>query len=121
MEETAAGKTFTFVYEYDYSRAPYDLLLRGTGSGTIPLTVTVHRPDGRDVEIIRYVLQDQDRDAFRLSFANEGRANAMDFIRGWELPENSAQLSTMSYGVREILFSKAEPGFVRAPSRFPAV
>ena len=75
-------KAYTFSYEYDYSRAPYDLLVRGQGSGTIPLTVTLRRPDGRVVEIIRFVLQGLADETFRLSFANEGRANALQFLRG---------------------------------------
>jgi len=108
-------RAYTFPYAYGYSRAPYDLLLRGEGSGNIPLTVTVRRPDGRAVEIIRYVLQDLSGQTFRLSFGNEGKSNALEFLRGFEKPDNSSQIATMSYGVSEILFSRAEPDFVRGP------
>jgi len=108
-------RAYTFPYAYGYSRAPYDLLLRGEGSGNIPLTVTVRRPDGRAVEIIRYVLQDLSGQTFRLSFGNEGKSNALEFLRGFEKPDNSSQIATMSYGVTEILFSRAEPDFVQGP------
>ncbi len=108
-------RAYTFPYAYGYSRAPYDLLLRGEGSGNIPLTVTVRRPDGRAVEIIRYVLQDLSGQTFRLSFGNEGKSNALEFLRGFEKPDNSSQIATMSYGVAEILFSRAEPDFVQGP------
>jgi peptide/nickel transport system permease protein len=108
-------KAYTFSYDYDFHKAPYDFLVRGEGSGTIPLTVTVKRPDGISVEVVRYVLQDLAGQTFRLSFTNEGKANALEFLKRTERPENAAQIATMSYGVPEILFSKAEPDFVKGP------
>jgi peptide/nickel transport system permease protein len=108
-------KSYIFSYDYGYSRAPYDLLVRGTGTGNIPLTITVHRPDGESVQIVRYVLQGLEEEPFRVSLVNEGRSNALEFARGYESHENAGKLSSMSHGVSEILFSKAEPGFVQSP------
>jgi len=115
LEHGTAEKAYTFEYDYKFSRAPYDLIVRGVGTGTIPLTVTLRRPDGASVQIVRYVLQDLSGEPFRISFSNEGRANALEFLRAHERPENSPQIASMSYGVPEILFSKAEPGFVLGP------
>lgn len=108
-------RAYTFEYNYGYSKAPYDLIVRGVGTGTIPLTVTVRRPDGAAVEILRFVMHDLTAEPFRLSFSNEGRANALEYLRSFERPENAALISTMSYGVPEILFSAAQPDFVKGP------
>ncbi len=116
VEETGPSeRTYAFEYDYRFNGPPNDFILRGRGSGTLPLTVTGFRPDGLSVEVVRYVLSGLSDEPFRLSLGNEGRSNAMEFLKGWERRKNAPQIATMRYGVTDILFSQAQPDFVKGP------
>lgn len=111
----AEGNTiYQFHYNYQYDLAPYDLIIRAVGSGTVPLTVSVVRPDKQVIELFTTSLQNlSENEPIRISVLNSARDSALSFVREFESEENLGNIQTMSAGVSEVIFSEAKPGFVQ--------
>ncbi|HPD81408.1 MAG TPA: ABC transporter permease, partial [Spirochaetales bacterium] len=82
--------------------------------GTIPLTVSVMRPDKQVIELFSTSLYNlSENEPIRISILNSSRDSALSFVREFESEENFGNIQTMSAGVTEIIFSEAKPGFVQ--------
>ncbi|HRS66950.1 MAG TPA: ABC transporter permease, partial [Spirochaetia bacterium] len=75
----ADGNTiYQFHYNYQYDLAPYDLIIRAVGTGTIPLTVSVMRPDKQVIELFTTSLQNlSENEPIRISVLNSARDSAL--------------------------------------------
>jgi len=112
--DSEGSTIYQIKYNYQYDLAPYDLIIRATGTGTIPLTVSVIRPDKKTIELFTTSLHDlSENEEIRISILNNARDAALSFVRDFESEENLGNIQTMSAGVSEIIFSEAKPGFVQ--------
>ncbi|HTX73305.1 MAG TPA: ABC transporter permease, partial [Rectinemataceae bacterium] len=107
-------KTFTFNYKYRYDFPPRDMVIRLSGIGQVPVSITVERPDGLSAEIFRDQLQLAEGDVQRISVSRNCAQAVIEFVRSQD--ENLA--STMSPELIKpirILFSKLDPKVSEAP------
>lgn len=113
--DTSPEVVYEFDYECNYDIGPTDLIVRGEASGTVPLSVTIVRPDGQEIEIVRKVFEGLSDDIFRASFSNEGRSNLTEYIQRLQSErENIPFIGDAS--VTQVLFSSFDGSdYTRAP------
>lgn len=112
--EGARIETWTFPYRFDFDRPPRDIVLRLRGSGEVPVSVELSRPDGLSVELWRDNLSLAEGAAGRISFDRDGGRAAIDFVRDHD-EALAAGMGTNLVKPLYILFSRLEPGIETAP------
>lgn len=115
-EEGDGYRIVRSVFEYDcaYDRPPIDLVLKFGLLEPAPVTVTVQRPDGRSVELVRSTAEPVSGFA-RISIDKEAGAAVLDFARGIEDGEASGRLDGSSLEPTSVVFAEAAPGIASAP------
>jgi peptide/nickel transport system permease protein len=106
--------TFSFAYRADFDRPPRDMVVRFTGQGQVPVTITVTRPDGLSAEIYRDQLSLAEDDVQRVSVDRNCAQGVIEFVRSVD----QELASTMRAGTLKplyILFSKIVAGVGDSP------
>ena len=103
----------TFAYEYRFDSAPQDVIARYTGTGEIPTVLSVKRPDGLEIELVRSLASAGDRGSVRLSVANDARDAAFAFLG--ERGQAYGSLDATQLRPTAVVFAHAEPGMVAEP------
>ena len=108
-------ETFVFTYAYRYDMPPRDMVIRLKGTGQVPVSITVERPDGLSAEIYRDQLQLAEDDVQRVSVSRNCAQAVIEFVRG----QNEDLASTMSPELIKpigILFSKLDTHVSDSPT-----
>ncbi len=105
--------TYTLDYKYEADKAPLDVIFHISGTGDIPIVVSIERPDGIKVELFQRFeqgLADQD---IRISADNDGRNAAFAFVKHYESEEALEAYSSSSLRTTDLLFNTAQQGMAR--------
>jgi peptide/nickel transport system permease protein len=115
IEEVDGGTKENYVFNYNFKadKAPRDLIFRFKGSGSVPITIAVERPDGTSAEIYRSQVTlgtDYQRIAIEQDALSGvvGLVNSVDEFIGASLDPNSARPTAL-------LFSKIDESMAEAP------
>jgi peptide/nickel transport system permease protein len=105
----------TFQYEFGYDRPPEDLILHFGGKGELPGIVSIERPDGKTVELVRNQYSvEEGRDA-RITVDKDARYAVLDFLKAYESEEALSTLDPSGVVPTEVLFAQAGPGMLTDP------
>jgi len=107
-------RRYQFTYPYASDEPPRDLVVRLDGHGSIPVDITVKRPDGREVDLYREQLDIGESDRPRISVARDCGQQLIEFLRS-QNEELAAGLSAATIRPASILFSVIEPGIAVHP------
>jgi peptide/nickel transport system permease protein len=117
-EETSEGVRmvrFAFPYDFHWDRAPLDIIVHFTGSGSIPLSIAVQRPDGLEIELYREQAVLSEGEDVRVPLGRSAQNALFDFARAYE---TEADLGGVDIGqIRAVgaVFAVAEPGMLARP------
>ncbi len=107
-------QTLVFDYRYRYDLPPRDIVVRFTGSGQLPVTITVERPDGLVAEMYRAQLELAGDEAQRVSLARNCGQEAIEFVRE-SSPDIAASMDADFINPISVLFSRIAPDMIDAP------
>ncbi|MCE5256567.1 MAG: ABC transporter permease [Spirochaetaceae bacterium] len=113
LEGGAKMVTYTLDYNYTADKAPLDVIFHISGTGDIPLTVSIERPDGLQVELFQRFEQGLSNQDIRISVDNDGREAAFAFIKQYESELALEDYSSTSLRTGDILFSIAQTGMAK--------
>ena len=107
-------RRYAFSYPYSSDEPPRDVVVRLHGQGSIPVDVSVKRPDGREVELYREQLDIAEADQPRVSVSRDCAQQVIEFLRS-QNEELAAGLNADLIRPSAILFSTLEPDMVDHP------
>jgi len=102
--------TYTLNYKYEADKAPLDVIFHISGTGDIPLIVSIERPDGIRVELAQRFEQGISDQDIRISVDNDGRNAAFAFIKQYESEQALQEYSSSSLRTADMLFNTARQG-----------
>lgn len=102
--------TYTLNYKYDADKAPLDVIFHISGTGDIPLIVSIERPDGVRIELAQRFEQGISDQDIRISVDNDGRNAAFAFIKQYESEQALQEYSSASLRTGDMVFNTARPG-----------
>jgi peptide/nickel transport system permease protein len=108
-------RTFTFDYPFSYDKPPRDLIVRVPGSGQVPMTIALERPDGLSAELYREQLELTAGSDNRISVARNCSRAAIEFVRG----QDEALANSMNADLIkpiDVLFAKMAPDMADHPA-----
>jgi peptide/nickel transport system permease protein len=106
--------SWTFAYDYRADKAPRDLIFRFMGSGSVPVTLEVERPDGAKAEIYRGHVS-LGTDYHRISIENNAQSGVLGMVS--EIDEFiGSSLDPASSRPTLILFSKIDENLADSPA-----
>lgn len=106
---------YEFEYEYDAGRPPRDLRLYFEGTGNPFISITVLRPDGKEIQLVRNRETRITADGARLSVDRLSRTEAYRWARDYEDEELYARVSRDTINPLGVVFSVAEKGITADP------
>ena len=109
---------YVFPYDYEFDKAPLDLIFRASITGSVPITISVERPDGTSIELASHYEEGLNRQAIRMSMTNEARESTFDFLKGYETEEAVGSLNSDSVAAPSVIFGTAAAGM---SSKFTAL
>lgn len=74
-------KSWTFGYRADFSKSPRDMIVRFTGTGPVPVIISMTRPDGVSGELWRGQLDLAEGDLGRVSLERDCADGAVGLVR----------------------------------------
>jgi peptide/nickel transport system permease protein len=107
-------RRYQFTYRYASDEPPRDLVVRLEGRGSIPVDITVSRPDGREAELYRAQMDIGEADRPRISVARDCGQQLIEFLRS-QNEELAAGMNVNLVRPASILFSIVEPGMAEHP------
>lgn len=105
-------ETFSFAYPFRYDLPPRDLVFRVPGSGEVPMTISIERPDGLRAEIYREQVELEGVN--RVSATRDCAQAVVEFVRS----RDEALASSMNADLinpADILFARIEAGILDSP------
>lgn len=84
VEEQSDGvvvRKYEFPYEFEYDEPPRDVIVRFQGNGSIPMDITLVRPDGLSAELYREQLDIAEGMLQRISIERNCAKAVIDFVR----------------------------------------
>lgn len=102
--------TYTLNYKYEADKAPLDVIFHISGTGDIPLIVSIERPDGVRIELAQRFEQGISGQDIRISADNDGRNAAFAFIKQYESEQALQEYSSSSLRTADMLFNTARQG-----------
>jgi len=102
--------TYTLNYKYDADKAPLDVIFHISGTGDIPLIVSIERPDGVRIELAQRFEQGISNQDIRISMDNDGRNAAFAFIKQYESEQALQEYSSASLRTGDMVFNTARQG-----------
>ncbi len=109
------SQVYTFSYDYQYHRAPKDLILRTQIKGDFFLRLKVLRPDGKELILNEASYLDFTTGALRFSLYNDAKDRVFRFLREEESRSNLRRLSPTSIDPMTVLFATAQKGMTLDP------
>jgi len=106
-------ETVSFKYDYQFSGAPKDIVLKAHGTGNPLIVLSVTRPDGEEIELLQKPLFLEDGSDVRISLAKDSRDSVYEFARDYESRVNVGKSDPKLFDVPMVLFSKAQEGILR--------
>ncbi len=116
--EITRGRMYEVVYSYDYQYdvAPRDMIFHLVGDGTAQVMLTMTRPDGINVILMRSTtVRLSEGINVRLSLDNDTRDNAFRFGTTHEDRAVSGRLTQQLIRPTDVYFSKAQFGIMNRP------
>jgi len=117
LSETQAGKLkikeATFTYDYTADIPPIDILFHCRATGSPLVVLSIKRPDGEKVELLKNPLSSGKGRNIRISVDKDAKGRVYNFASRYEKEEN--RLSKDMVKPTSILFSKAKEGIFRHP------
>jgi peptide/nickel transport system permease protein len=105
---------YEFEYDYNYDIAPKDMILRFKGDGKPFVTISIIRPDGKTIDLIRNrEMIISSIDGARVSIQNNSGANAYNFASNYESAENLSGVARDRIDVMPVIMSKADVGITK--------
>lgn len=101
---------YVFPYNFQFDTAPLDVIFRANVTGSVPISISIERPDGTTIELASRYEEGLVNQGIRLAIATEGKDAAFDFMKGYESEEALGQFSSDSVPVPRIAFGKADVG-----------
>lgn len=102
--------TYTFTYDYTVDKAPLDVIFHTSGTGDIPFSVSIERPDGQVIDLAQRFEQGLNGQDIRISADNDGREASFAFIKQIESETALEQFSGKSLRSTDLLFNEARAG-----------
>lgn len=109
-----------FEYEYPYDLPPLDVIFHGYAKGSPVIMLSMERPDGQIVELVRRPISKSDGKTIRVSIAKDTRIESYHFGAKYEKPESN-RIEREMVKPTSILFSKAKEGILVHPSPLKGV
>jgi peptide/nickel transport system permease protein len=109
-KELEGGTTeaiYTFTYKYKADKPPLDLIFHSTITGSVPVTISVMRPDGQAVDLASRFEEGLNAQNIRLSADNDGRDAAFGFMKNYASEEALQSMNSDSFRSTNILFNTA--------------
>jgi peptide/nickel transport system permease protein len=117
LSETQTGKLkikkATFAYDYTVDIPPIDILFHCYAKGSPLVVLSIERPDGEKVELLKNPLSSGKGKNIRISVDKDARGQVYNFASRYDKEEN--RLSKDIIKPTNILFSKAKEGIFRQP------
>ena len=104
-----------FEYEYPYDLPPLDVIFHGYAKGSPVIMLSIERPDGQIVELVRRPISKSDGKIIRVSIAKDTRIESYNFGVKYEKPEHN-RIEREMVKPTSILFSKAKEGILVHPT-----
>lgn len=105
----------TFTYEYLVDQPPLDVIARFTATGEVPAALTVTRPDGKELELYRELIQAGDRTPERISVNQDARSAAYEFLTQEVSQETAGAIDAGQLRPAEVLFAEARADMASDP------
>ncbi len=117
LSEHQAGKLklmkAVFTYNYSVDSPPIDILFHCYAEGSPLVVLSIERPDGEKVELLKKPLSSGQGKSIRISVDKDAKGQAYNFASRYDNAEN--RLSKDIVKPTNILFSKAKEGIFRRP------
>lgn len=115
VELDGGVKMISCRFEYDYraDKPPLDIIYHINGTGDIPLSVSLERPDGVVVDLSQRFEQGLAEHDLRISTDNDGMDASFAFLKQYESEDAIQNLSSKSLNPTFILFNQAREGMAR--------
>ncbi|MCD6239728.1 MAG: ABC transporter permease [Thermotogae bacterium] len=104
-----------FTYNYAYDLPPVDIIFHGKIKGSSTIMLSLERPDGLKVDLVRKSISTGDRGNVRVSIDKNSKIKAYNFGSRYDTPENRARLTRDIAEPTKILFAKAKKGILINP------
>ena len=104
-----------FEYEYPYDLPPLDVIIHGYAKGSPVIMLSMERPDGQIVELVRRPISKSDGKIIRVSIAKDTRIESYNFGAKYEKPESN-RIAREMVRPTSILFSEAKEGILVHPT-----
>ena len=117
-EETSDGVRlvrWSFPYDFLFDKSPLDIIVHFTGSGNVPLAITVQRPDGQELELFREQAVVNEGEDVRIPLGKSAQSAVFDFARGYETEKDLAGVDIGQVRTVNVLFAAAGPGMLVQP------
>jgi peptide/nickel transport system permease protein len=99
-----------FAYDFPYDLAPRDVILHFSGTGMIPLSVSVTRPDGAEIQLYQDQASLSEGDDYRISLSRNAGDAVFAYIRETESEEAMSLVDSDQIAPVTLLFAKAAAG-----------
>ncbi|NLT44400.1 MAG: ABC transporter permease, partial [Thermotogaceae bacterium] len=102
----------TFIYDYQFDAAPSDIVFRASGKANPTVMISIERPDGRRIDLLRKPLEVTEGKDLRIAIDKTSLNEAYNFLKGLDAVTG---LSKQTLKTTDILFSKVEDSIVFTP------
>jgi peptide/nickel transport system permease protein len=99
-----------FPYRYSADKPPLDIIFHGIGTGDIPVTISVERPDGATIELASRYESDLKATDLRVSVEAEGKDATFSFLKNYASEEALQSMSNTTFRAADVIFNVARPG-----------
>ena len=104
-----------FEYEYSYDLPPLDIIFHGYAIGSPVIMLSIERPDGHIIELVRRPISKSDGKEVRVSIGKDSRIESYNFGTKYEKPESN-RIEREMIRPTSILFSEAKEGILVHPT-----
>ncbi len=113
--DTVKLLTRSFTYTFTYDLPPLDVIMHFTGTGNIPLVVSVQRPDGREITLYQEQATAGQSQDVRISLARNSSDALFAFVQGFESQGTLSTADVDQLKPATLLFAKAQAGMLEDP------
>lgn len=104
-----------FEYEYSYDLPPLDIIFHGYAIGSPVIMLSIERPDGHIIELVRRPISKSDGKKVRVSIGKDTRIESYNFGAKFENLEGN-RIEREMVKPTSVLFSEAKEGILVYPS-----
>ncbi len=95
----------TFVYDFQYDVAPSDIIFRASGKANPTAIISIERPDGRKIDLLRKPLEVTEGNDLRIAIDKTSLNETYNFLKGLDA---ATGLSKQTMKTTDIIFSRVE-------------